>query len=432
MRPLAMVRLLVLIFICVITDTTSSAQTFHTILSFDKPNGLDPVGPLVLVKDGNFYGTTLNGGTDDFGTVFKVTKKGTLTTLYSFLCSPISCAAGYSPQALTLGMDGNFYGVAELGGINGHGTVFKITHKGVLTTLYSFCAQQNCTDGEMPNGPLVLGRDGNFYGTTYSGGSSGGVGGAGTVFKVTPGGTVTTLYSFCSEAYCADGQLPVAGLVRGRDGNFYGTTPDGGKGIKVRGSEVREYDLIADWYASERIDQTGVPEATTLASSIPRGSLVLDVGCGNGIPITRALLSEGHQVVGLDSSSAMLARFKQNCPVTFAVRGIVQSCPFADGVFDAVVAWGVMFHQNPEDAIRAIQNVSRILKRGAPFLFTSGDVEAFEANEGKMNDVTFRYFSYGVHGYRRILSDHDLTLVDVHADSGNNTYYLAKKADRLG
>lgn len=195
---------------------------------------------------------------------------------------------------------------------------------------------------------------------------------------------------------------------------------------------MREYDLIADWYASERIDQTGVPEATTLAASIPRGSIVVDVGCGNGIPITRALLREGHRVVGLDSSSAMLARLKQNCPVAFAIRGIVQSCPFADRVFDAAVAWGVMFHLNPEDAIRAIHNVSRILKRGAPFLFTSGNADAFEAKEGKMNDVTFRYFSYGVDSYRRILGDHDLTLVDVHADSGNNTYYLAKKAERIG
>ena len=131
---------------------------------------------------------------------------------------------------------------------------------------------------------------------------------------------------------------------------------------------MREYDLIAEWYASERVDQTGVPEATTLASSIPRGSIVLDVGCGNGIPITRALLSGGHRVIGLDSSSAMLANFRHSCPEAFAVRGIVQSCPFADCTFDAAVAWGVMFHLNPEDAIRAIANVSRIVKRGAPFL----------------------------------------------------------------
>jgi SAM-dependent methyltransferase len=156
-----------------------------------------------------------------------------------------------------------------------------------------------------------------------------------------------------------------------------------------------------------------------------------DVGCGNGIPITRALLSEGHRVIGLDSSGAMLAHFKQNCPEAFAVRGIVESCPFADGLFDAAVAWGVMFHLNPEDAVRAIANVSRILKRDAPFLFTSGDEDAFDAKEGKMNEVTFRYFSYSPQSYRRILGDHSFTLVDVHADSGNNTYYLAKKADPM-
>ena len=190
---------------------------------------------------------------------------------------------------------------------------------------------------------------------------------------------------------------------------------------------MREYDLIAEWYASERVDQTGVPEAIALASSIPQGSLVLDVGCGNGVPITRALLSENHRVVGLDSSSAMLAHLKRNCPEAFAVRGIVESCPFAEAVFDAAIAWGVMFHLNPEDAIRAIAGISRTLKRGAPFLFTSGNVDGLHAKESKMNGVTFRYFSYSAESYRRILGDHGFTLADVHADSGNNTYYLAKK-----
>jgi SAM-dependent methyltransferase len=190
---------------------------------------------------------------------------------------------------------------------------------------------------------------------------------------------------------------------------------------------VREYDLIAEWYASERVDQTGVPEATTLASSIPGGSLVLDVGCGNGVPITRALLSGGHRVIGLDSSSAMLARFRRNCPEAFAVRGIVQSCPFAGCMFDAAVAWGVMFHLEPDDAIRAIANVSRVLRRGAPFLFTSGDVDDFRGTAGTMNGVVFRYFSYSVDNYRRFLGDHAFTLVDFHIDSARNGYYLAKK-----
>jgi SAM-dependent methyltransferase len=190
---------------------------------------------------------------------------------------------------------------------------------------------------------------------------------------------------------------------------------------------MREYDLIAEWYASKRDHQIGVPEAIALASSIPRGSLVLDVGCGNGIPITRALLNAGHRVVGLDSSSVMLARFKQNCPESFAARGVVESCPFANRVFDAAVAWGVMFHLNSEDAIRAIANVSRTLKHGAHFLFTSGDEDGFDAKQGKMNGVTFQYFSYSPQRYRRILDGHGLRLVDVHADSGGNTYYLSRK-----
>ena len=191
---------------------------------------------------------------------------------------------------------------------------------------------------------------------------------------------------------------------------------------------MREYDLIAEWYASQRVDQTGVPEATAIASSIPCGSLVLDIGCGNGIPITRTLLSARHRVVGLDSSSAMLARFRQNCPqAAFAVRGIVQASPFVDGVFDAALAWGVMFHLTPEDAIQAIANVSRIVKSGAPFLFTSGDGDGREGKEDTMNGVTFRYYSYSVESYRRILGDHGFVLMDVHQDSGQNTYYLAKK-----
>lgn len=190
---------------------------------------------------------------------------------------------------------------------------------------------------------------------------------------------------------------------------------------------MREYDLIAEWYALQRVDQTGVPETTALASSLPRGSLILDIGCGNGIPITRVLLRDCHRVVGLDSSNAMLGRFRQNCPEAFAVRGVVQFCPFDDAIFDAAVAWGVMFHLNPEDAIRAIASVSRVTKHGAPFLFTSGDVDGFDGKEDKMNGVSFRYFSYSIDSYRRILGNHNFKLVDVHADSGNNTYYLAKK-----
>jgi ubiquinone/menaquinone biosynthesis C-methylase UbiE len=190
---------------------------------------------------------------------------------------------------------------------------------------------------------------------------------------------------------------------------------------------VHEYDLIAEWYASERIGQTGIPEVQALASSIPLGSHVLDIGCGNGIPITRALLDAGHQVTGLDSSSAMLARFHMNCPDTTAVHSTVQCCPFPDATFDAAVAWGVMFHLRPDDQIKAIANVSRVLKAGAPFLFTSGDVDDFDGKEDTMNGVTFRYFSFSNENYRRVLKEQGFTLVSVQVDAGKNTYYLATK-----
>src|ERR1700681_3524079 len=100
---------------------------------------------------------------------------------------------------------------------------------------------------------------------------------------------------------------------------------------------MREYDLIADWYASERVattDSSGVPEVMALASSIRPGGRVLDIGCGNGVPLTKALLASGHRVVGLDSATNMLRRFRGNCPETPAVKGIVQACPFAASSFD--------------------------------------------------------------------------------------------------
>ncbi len=190
---------------------------------------------------------------------------------------------------------------------------------------------------------------------------------------------------------------------------------------------MHEYDLIADWYGSERDAQTGVPEAKDLASSISPGSRILDAGCGNGIPITRVLLDFGHYVTGLDSSNVMLGRFRANFPQTPAILGSLQSCPFADAYFDAAIAWGVMFHLKPDDQILAIGSIGRVLKTHAPFLFTSGDSDGFEAKEGLMNGVTFRYYSFSIENYRRLLSEHGLALKDVHTDKSKNTYYLATK-----
>lgn len=141
----------------------------------------------------------------------------TLTTLANF-----DGANGSGPAYMSLvqGLDGNYYGTTEAGGSNYSGTVFKITPAGTLTTLYSFCLQVKCADGSSPEAGLVLATDGNFYGTTAAGGAHQ----LGTVFKITAAGELTTLYNFCSQANCSDGSNPYAPLIQGIDGNFYGTT----------------------------------------------------------------------------------------------------------------------------------------------------------------------------------------------------------------
>jgi len=200
--------------------------TLTTLHGFNDSDGQDPVAGLVQGSDGNFYGTTYFGGAESNGTVFKITSGGALTTLYSF--GDQGGPGGALPEAgLVQGTDGNFYGTTSKGGtgIHAFGTVFKITPSGTLTTLYSFCHQTGCDDGDTPQAGLVQGADGNFYGTTSEDGPNCGF--CGTVFKITPSGTLTTLHAFCSQSNCSDGYHPLAGLIQGSDGNFYGTTENG-------------------------------------------------------------------------------------------------------------------------------------------------------------------------------------------------------------
>jgi len=180
--------------------TTNGVLT--TLVSFDGTNGAYPQTPLTLGSDGNFYGTI------SAGTVFRLTTSGVLTTLVTFN-RPI----GEKPSALTLGKDGNFYGTTELGGSGNGGMVFRVTTNGVLTTLFSFDGSTNgSTNGASPGG-LTLGNDGNFYGTTQSG----------TVFRVTTNGVLTTLYRGVDFDFFEPNALTL-----GNDGNFYGTTHRGG------------------------------------------------------------------------------------------------------------------------------------------------------------------------------------------------------------
>jgi uncharacterized repeat protein (TIGR03803 family) len=166
--------------LCAATAIALPAQTLTTLFSFDGTNGEGPAAGLVQATNGDLYGTTALGG-------------------------------------------------AYVSGFN-EGTVFKITPGGKLTTLYSFCAQTACTGGDyFPEAGLVQATNGDLYGTTYDGGANcTSTGGCGAVFKITPTGSLTTLYSFCSQANCADGEYPQSGLVQATNGDLYGTTPYGG------------------------------------------------------------------------------------------------------------------------------------------------------------------------------------------------------------
>ena len=208
--------------------------TLTTLLNFDfSVIGSQPNGALVQGPDGNFYGTTLL----PFGSAFKVTSSGVLTTLYTF-CQLNHCTDGDSPHAgLVLGSDGNYYGVTEGGGNsrtcmppNGCGTVFKLTPGGVMTVLHRF----NGTDGFSPTDALIQGIDGNFYGTTFFSGANGE---GGTVFRITSGGALTTLYNFCALSNCTDGIAP-SGLVQDSSGNLYGVTVAGGAFIPAKATVV--------------------------------------------------------------------------------------------------------------------------------------------------------------------------------------------------
>jgi uncharacterized repeat protein (TIGR03803 family) len=190
-------------------------------------------GALVQGSDGNFYGTTALGGAGQTfaplacgrgcGTVFRITPAGQFTTLYRF-CSVPYCADGISPFAgLIQATDGNFYGTTSGfdfgGGSVSTGTLFKITSAGKFTVLHRFCKGGKCTDGAQPN-QIIQANDGEIYGTTFYGG----VGGDGTIFSMTLGGNLTTLYTFCTaQTNCVDGGEPTD-MVQFTDGNFYGST----------------------------------------------------------------------------------------------------------------------------------------------------------------------------------------------------------------
>ena len=217
--------------VCLVTTPAQAGPILTPLLSFTGTNGAYPgANPdcgLALGPDGNFYGTTSAGGSNDLGTVFRVSPDGTFTSLVSF-----DGANGADPQAaLTPGGDGALYGTTYTGGASNWGTIFLITTNGAFTNLFSFIGTSHPEQGANPAAALVPDGAGNFYGTAdYGGPFTNAIEqgyGYGTVFKLAGDGAVTVPAVFSNT----NGAHPSGGLVPGRDGNFYGTTTWGGRGI---------------------------------------------------------------------------------------------------------------------------------------------------------------------------------------------------------
>jgi uncharacterized repeat protein (TIGR03803 family) len=233
-------RFLIAFLFFIAAAIAASAQTFSQIHVFTGPDGSFPNSALVQGFDGQFYGATAAGGSNfdtgckdrGCGTVFGVGRFGNFTSLYTF-CSQTNCADGQSPTSLIEGAAGTFFGVASTGGdgMDGiaAGTAFSLTASETESTLYTFCSLANCADGDGPSS-IVEGFDGSFHGVTQNGGNTvHGPSGNGSIFRLTPGGKLTTTYDFCSnpKETCVDGSQPLV-LIQGADGNFYGVALSGG------------------------------------------------------------------------------------------------------------------------------------------------------------------------------------------------------------
>jgi uncharacterized repeat protein (TIGR03803 family) len=201
----------------ILIGASAQAQSFAVLHKFaGSPDGATPLSGLIRDTAGNLYGITQGGGAFGYGTVFEVDAAGTETLIYSFAGSPDGAYPTYG--GLLRDTSGNLYGVTDQGGAFGYGTVFEVDAAGTETVIYSFAGSP---DGAYPMGRLIRDTEGNFYGITNEGGASN----FGTVFKLDVGGTEGVLYSFAGSP---DGAYPMEGVIRDTEGNFYGTTQQGG------------------------------------------------------------------------------------------------------------------------------------------------------------------------------------------------------------
>ena len=186
-----------------------------------------------------------------------------------------------------------------------------------------------------------------------------------------------------------------------------------------------EYDTISEWYSTTRDGDIGVPELSELSRTLPVGSRILDLGCGNGIPMSRFLSGRGFEVFGIDSSEQMIARFRRNCLDAHAQCARIQDSDFFQTRFDAVVAWGVLFHLSASDQELTIVKVAHALRALGKFLFTAGEREG--TVESEMQGLRFSYVSLGAEKYRTLLDGHGFDVLDEHSDAWDNYVFIAEK-----
>jgi uncharacterized repeat protein (TIGR03803 family) len=200
-------------------STTGQETVLHSFAG--GADGGEPHGGVIQDAKGNLYGTTYYGGAAKHGVVFKLSKTGKETVLYNFKGG----SDGSNPAAgLIQDSMGNLYGTTSYGGTADHGVVFKLSKTGKETALYSFCSQSGCADGDRPSAVVTLDSKGNFYGTTEYGGA-----GYGVVFKLGKTGKETVLHTFTNDqGKNVDGAYPLAGVIQDSEGNLYGTTSSGG------------------------------------------------------------------------------------------------------------------------------------------------------------------------------------------------------------
>ena len=207
-----------LLTVAAATGAGAQITSIHDFCETPCPNSPQYVGGIAQGRDGNMWSTTPAGGANSIGAAFKITPGGKFTDVHDFNPSAKPVPEGTSYSGLTLGTDGNFYGTMKDGGADGDGAVFKMTPAGAVTILYSFTGGN---DGKSPLAPPIEGTDGNFYGST----ETGGIYGYGTIYKITPAGKLTTLHQF--NPANGDGSYPIGPLVQGANGSFYGTTYEG-------------------------------------------------------------------------------------------------------------------------------------------------------------------------------------------------------------